>query len=203
MSRITRALRLATRDLGDAGARFALVGGWAVSARTEPRFTRDIDLAVAVRGDPEAETLVRDLQSRGYQVAMLVEQDARARLATVRLVPPDETEAGVIVNLLFAASGFEPELVAEAEPIEVLPQVTLPVAHVGHLLALKILSCDDETRPQDSADIRALLLAASASDLAAARAAVRLIEERGFSRGRDLVASLEDAIRRAQRAKGR
>lgn len=29
------------------GADFALVGGIAVSARTEPRFTRDLDLAVA------------------------------------------------------------------------------------------------------------------------------------------------------------
>ena len=33
----------------------ALIGGLAVSARTEPRFTRDADLAVAVTSDAEAE----------------------------------------------------------------------------------------------------------------------------------------------------
>jgi hypothetical protein len=34
---------------------FALVGGLAVSVHVEPRFTRDIDLAVAVAGDAKAE----------------------------------------------------------------------------------------------------------------------------------------------------
>jgi len=33
----------------------ALVGGLAVSARTEPRFTRDLDVAVAVPDDAGAE----------------------------------------------------------------------------------------------------------------------------------------------------
>lgn len=40
---------------------FALVGGLAVSARTEPRFTRDADLAVALASDAEAEALIREL----------------------------------------------------------------------------------------------------------------------------------------------
>jgi hypothetical protein len=44
-----------------AGVRCALVGGLAVSARTEPRFTRDADLAVAVASDAEAESLIRAL----------------------------------------------------------------------------------------------------------------------------------------------
>ena len=34
----------------------AVVGGIAVSVRTEPRFTRDIDFAVAVESDADAET---------------------------------------------------------------------------------------------------------------------------------------------------
>ena len=34
---------------------WALVGGFAVSLRSEPRTTRDIDLAIVVTGDEEAE----------------------------------------------------------------------------------------------------------------------------------------------------
>ena len=40
-----------------------LVGGLAVSARCEPRFTRDIDIAVALADDAQAEKLVRALRA--------------------------------------------------------------------------------------------------------------------------------------------
>ena len=47
------------------GFRHAIVGGLAVSARTEPRFTRDVVVAVAVRSDSEAEALTHALQQDG------------------------------------------------------------------------------------------------------------------------------------------
>jgi hypothetical protein len=43
----------------------ALVGGLAVSARTEPRFTRDLDFAVAFASDAEAEQYVLLLRHAG------------------------------------------------------------------------------------------------------------------------------------------
>jgi hypothetical protein len=43
------------------GARAAVLGGLAVSVWTEPRFTRDIDVAVAVGTDADAERIVRQL----------------------------------------------------------------------------------------------------------------------------------------------
>lgn len=46
------------RALEERGRDFALVGGLAVSVRTEPRFTRDIDLVVAIDEARE------DLQSK-------------------------------------------------------------------------------------------------------------------------------------------
>ena len=72
-----------------------------------------------------------------------MEQEATSRLATVRLVSPGQTASGVVVDLLFASSGIEPEIVAAADPLEVFPGVTLPVACRGHLIALKTLSRDD------------------------------------------------------------
>ncbi len=168
---------------------FALIGGLAVSARTEPRFTRDADLAVALDGDAEAQFLVHRLRVLGYGIEAIVEQEAVGRLATVRLTSSPAPQAPV-VDLLFASSGIESEVVAEAEPIEVLPRLTLPVATTGHLIGLKVLSRDDVNRPQDLVDIRTLLAAASAADLEVARNCLQLIAARGYDRGRDLLADL-------------
>jgi hypothetical protein len=184
------ALRQIDIDLTEVGVAFALVGGLAVSVRTEPRFTRDADMAVAVAGDPDAEALIHTLRRRGYAIAAIVEQEAVGRLATVRLTRSSEPEPPV-VDLLFASSGIEREIVADAEPIEVIRNLTIPVARTGHLIALKILSRDDVRRPQDLVDLRALLRVASPPDLSLTRQSLSLISERGYHRGRDLMAEMD------------
>jgi predicted nucleotidyltransferase len=179
-----------TADLARSGIDFAVIGGLAVSVRIEPRFTRDADFAVAVSGDAEAEALIRRLRAVGYEIAALVEQDAVGRLATVRLTLAGDAE-GPVMDLLFASSGIEREVVAEADSIELLPGLTVKVACVAHLIALKVLSRDDERRPQDRIDLRALLRRASLADVAHAREALSLVTNRGYHRGRELGAQLE------------
>jgi predicted nucleotidyltransferase len=93
---IVQALRARKRD-------FAVVGGLAVSARTEPRFTRDVDVAVTVANDDDAEALIRDLRASGYRVVATVEHETRRRLSTARLSSPEK----VTVDLLFASCGIE------------------------------------------------------------------------------------------------
>lgn len=185
MTALETALRQICVDLTETHSSFALVGGLAVSARTEPRFTRDADIAVGVLNDAEAESLVRSLHARGYSVGALVEQEAVGRIATVRLTR-SPGPVGPVLDLLFASSGIEPEVVAAAEAIELLPNLRIGVAQTGHLIALKVLSRDDVTRPQDLVDLRALLRAASPSELARARDALMLISARGYHRQRDL-----------------
>lgn len=186
MSGLVQAATRATAVIERRGLGYCLVGGFAVSVRTEPRFTRDLDLAVAVDDDAEAERLTRSLLDAGFHAEAMVEQDAVGRLATVRVVDAD----GWRVDLLFASSGIEAELAAAATPLEVLPGLVVPVASLGHLVALKLLARDDDTRPQDAGDLRALRDAASGDDLAEASRAVGLIEQRGYSRGRDLRTAL-------------
>jgi hypothetical protein len=131
------ALRCIATDLDLHHRQWALIGGFAVSARAEPRFTRDIDVAVMVDDDADSEGLVRSLM---------------------------------------------------ASPASACPspqQVTL--------IALKLLARDDQTRPQDLIDLRALMGVATASDRAQAQESVRIISERGYDRGRDLKAALEEA----------
>lgn len=57
---------------------------------------------------------------------------------------------------------------ADAEPLDLLPNFRIHVARTGHLIALKILSRDDVKRPQDLVDLRALLLVAPRAELARA-----------------------------------
>lgn len=186
-----KALSRIAGDLAESKTPFALVGGLAVSARTEPRFTRDADVAVIVDSDEQAEELVYGLKSRGYSIDALVEQEAVGRLATVRLSPSDMDLRGIVVDVLFASSGIEREVVQNAERLRVLEGIEVPVATVGHLIALKVLSRDDVKRSQDLVDLRALLNVASDSDLRLARMALALISERGYARGRDLLRDFE------------
>ena len=100
-----------------------------------------------------------------------------------------------MLDLLFASSGIEPEICRDAELIMVFPSVSVPVARLHHLIALKSLARDDRTRPQDAADLRQLIRAAQDSDLESASHSVRLIEERGYNRSRNLIEAIQAAWR--------
>ncbi len=189
MKTLRVALQRAEQDLRELGRPFALAGGFAVSVRAEPRTTRDVDFVVAVQDDQSAEVLVADMGARGYQILTAIEQSAVGRLATVRLMSP----TGTLVDLLFASSGVEAEIVESAEVIEVLHGVLLAVPTVGHLIAMKVLSRDDRQRPQDRVDLAALFKDSTAADLVIARDALRLITERGYHRGLDLLTALDRA----------
>jgi hypothetical protein len=79
-----QALAAAVLNLRQDRRLFALVGGLAVSVRAEIRFTRDVDLAVDVANDAEAEATVSALRDRGYRAIALVEHESLSRLATAR-----------------------------------------------------------------------------------------------------------------------
>lgn len=64
MNSVERALRDFLKVRPDDVA-IALVGGIAVSTRVEPRFTRDLDFAVAVANDDEATSYIFRLRQIG------------------------------------------------------------------------------------------------------------------------------------------
>lgn len=165
---------------------FALVGGLAVSIRSEVRFTRDLDLAILVRGDTDSEALVRALLGFGYSSVAQVEQEATGRLAAVRLTSSD----GAAVDLVVAMCGIEPEIVTRATPVG-FPEIgDIPVARPEELLAMKILSMTDD-RPQDRMDARNLLAFNTTLDLNAVRDNLHRITERRCDRGQDLQRKLD------------
>ena len=150
---------------------------------------------MAASDDRDAEEIVFRLQGLGYRVVTTLEQDVTGRLATVRLQGSEVEDAGALLDLLFASSGIEAEVAAQAELLELLPGISAPVARLGHLIALKVLARNDRLRPQDAMDLRSLFRGSSEPDLALARESLALIHARGFDRGRDLPAALQQALR--------
>jgi hypothetical protein len=113
--------------------------------------------------------------------------DQTGRLATVRLLSPVAGE-DVAVDLFFASSGVEAEVVGAAESLEVPPGLKIPVACIGHLIAVKLLWRRSAKRDRD---LHTLIEWADAEDLEDARRLIASITERGYHRGRDLGAALD------------
>jgi hypothetical protein len=127
VSKLVQALR-ALLDVLPNDHTFAVVGGLAVSARS----------------------VVFGLQGAGFTVVATIEHATMHRLATVRL---RQHPRAPFVDLLFASCGVEPEIANAASPLELLG-VTVPVAMVGHLIAMKLVSRDPKRRPRDQQGFR-------------------------------------------------
>jgi hypothetical protein len=193
VTRLEQALVRLVSDLQAGKFRWALVGGFAVTLRSEPRSTRDIDVALAVAGEQEASAAALHLRLRGYrdhpEGAVIEHKDGR--LATVRFIsPPVQGGSGSAIDLLITSSGVEQEVVAGADLLEVLPQLWIPVARSGHLLALKVLA----GRPKDLIDIHSLLRDIDLAELRLAWDTLALIEQRGFHRDKKLAVEFEKII---------
>ncbi|MBA2662869.1 MAG: nucleotidyl transferase AbiEii/AbiGii toxin family protein [Bradymonadaceae bacterium] len=186
-SELFETLEFVADTLAHLGEPWALIGGLAVSVHVEPRFTRDIDVAVAIDDDAQAEEFIRLWSAAGFVIETVMEQDAVERLATVRSFRRGAGH-GIVVDLLFASSGIEAEIAAAALRLEVVPALIVPVARPAHLIALKLLAVDPDLRPQDAIDLKHLAAIIDANELHETRLALRLITSRGYDRGRDLEA---------------
>ena len=192
MQKLKSALAEVLAALKKMDIRHALVGGLAVTIRATERTTKDIDLAISVQSDIEAERVVKQLLQQGFVVESLLENKTTKRLGTARLA--STKFPGVLIDLLFAASGIENEVVNAATPIEIFPGLVTNVATISSLIAMKLLSANDSTRITDIGDLYSLIKEASQNDLFEAKDNARLIMSRGFNRKKDLVSYLDELI---------
>lgn len=162
----------------------AVIGGIAVSFRSIERTTKDLDLAVAVMDDNQAESIIANLTGSGYRIGLVLESEVEGRLSTVRLISEGERE--IFVDLLFASSGIEREVVDRADPIELFPGLTVGVASRSSLIALKVLSANIKTRPQDVIDLGHLIKASTQDEISEAYDLLQMITERKYNRGKNL-----------------
>ena len=171
-----------------------MVGGIAVSLRTLERFTKDIDFAISVESSSAAELVVNSFKNAGFLIAYFLEKEDDGSLMTVRLTTGGDVE--VFVDLLFATSGIEREVIEDATELEPFPRIVVKLATTSSLIAMKVLSADWKTRPQDVLDIQQLLEVAESNDIARARELLALVTERGYNRSKDLQADLAEYITR-------
>ncbi len=181
----------AVQALRSIGLPFALIGGVAVSTRTEPRFTQDVDFIVSTQSDQVAQQLAHGMFQRGFTQHALLEDTRTGRIATMRLL-----KDGMIVDLLVGATGIEDEVVAGATSVDLPGVGPCLVASVAGLLALKTLARCNRNRPDDEADLHRLVAVADARELVEARRLVALIAARGGGSA----SALEGVLSRVTRA---
>lgn len=174
--------------------RFALVGGYAVGVYGTPRFTKDIDFTVAVDSDSQAEQILRVFLEDGFRIDPLLVHKEHGTISTARLFLPESRSRSADFDLLFSFCGVESEIVAAAQPVEILPGLTVPVATLVHLIALKVLS-ERATRPNDRADLAALLGRSGQEEVLAVKKILALIEKRGFGSGQELLKKFDRLVR--------
>ena len=128
------------RALNDAGARYLLIGGFAVIAHGGARTTKDIDLLI----DASPDNVVRVKQALRILEDRAVDQVADtdvARYAVVRVA--DE----IVVDLMARACGIEYGEAAQTAVDLTIGGVVIPVASAATLIRTK-----DTIRPSDAAD---------------------------------------------------
>lgn len=126
--------------LNDAGARYLLIGGFAVIARGGARTTKDIDLLI----DPSPENVARVKQALRVLEDKAVDDVAEgdvARYSVVRVA--DE----VVVDLMASACGIDYETAAPGAQALTIGGVAVPVPSLETLIRTK-----NTTRPSDTAD---------------------------------------------------
>lgn len=191
MRELERALRRIRDDLDDLGRPWALVGALAVAARAEARATLDVDVAVAVSGPEDAAAVVEKLRERGY------EWKASFGRAMTSLAVPDGPPAGLRLDLLFSRVGIENRVARGADRISALPDLELPVARVGDLIALKLFGARQPGREHDRRDLGFLAAAADADEVERARSSIAAMVQHGIVEPglleRDLERTLSEA----------
>lgn len=125
------------------GARFAVIGGLAVSAHSEARATKDIDLAVVADAET-SERLTGEMSRAGFAARM---HGPPGPGAVIRFSRTGADGITRWVDLLFAGTPFEERAVSRARLARVLNR-ELPIASVEDLLVYKLVA----GRPQDVVD---------------------------------------------------
>ena len=128
------------RALNEAGARYLLIGGFAVIARGGTRTTKDIDLLV----DPSPDNMVRVKQGLRVLEDRAIDEvadDDVARYSVVRVA--DE----VVVDLMAAACGVDYVSAVQDAQTVTIGGVPIPVASIETLIRTK-----NTMRPSDAAD---------------------------------------------------
>lgn len=131
--------------LDEAGVEYAVIGGHAVNAWLEPRFTADLDVTVHAPAAGMA-SLRGLLEARGYRVTREHGTDLASGSDFVRFVS-DGT--GITLEVQSAKTEFQREVVRRAGAVVGAPRIATP----EDLIVLKLIA----SRPKDQIDLLGLV----------------------------------------------
>ncbi len=147
-TRLKRTLLDITDKLRKRNRRFAVVGGVATTILGYLRVTQDVDLIVD-SDVPSAIQLLSELIEDGYRPPF----DDVERIIRVSLILPlENTDTGIKVDLAIGESGFEKQIV-ERSILQKIGKVTMNVATPEDIIVMKLIA----SRDKDLGDINGLI----------------------------------------------
>ncbi len=126
---------------------YAMIGGLAASLRGEARSTADVDLVIGINVD-EALTLIGNLANSPFQPLFAGVEEV---VSQAFILPLRHRLTGIKVDLSLGMSGFERQLIARAESVEIGAR-SFQLATAEDLLVMKLLA----GRPRDQQDARGI-----------------------------------------------
>ena len=127
---------------------YAVIGGVAVSLRSVPRYTEDVD-AVIWYGEDGWSEFLSQIEQRGFK-ARAANPIAFAQQNRLLLLTDDDS---VHVDLSFGALPFEEETIRSAGLIEISEGFSAAIATAEALTVMKAIAW----RPKDQLDIREIV----------------------------------------------
>ena len=138
-----------TTALAEQKIQHALVGGLAASVRGRTRVTEDIDLVI----DCDIETAISLIERLGESNFHPFFPDVAKVVRECCILPLEDAQTGVKIDLAIGISGFEKMLVNRATAMQ-FAEISINVVTVEDLVIMKALA----GRAQDEQDIRGILV---------------------------------------------
>lgn len=152
-------LERVARALDEATIPYMVIGGQAVLLYGEPRLTRDIDITLGIDLDRLDDLLVA---CNHAGIDPLV--DAQTFTLETRVLPCEEPDSGIRVDLLLSFTPYEREAIAHARAV-VIGGTRVRFVTPEDLIVHKVVA----GRPRDLEDVKSVLLKNPDLDLAHVR----------------------------------
>lgn len=131
---------------------YALIGGFAVSARSRPRATKDVDFLIHAEKEVVFKTLPELISRKGYKFKIYKGDLLDPINGVIRVF---DEEGNEFVDLIPIFWNWQKEAVEYAEEIKIFDDVRVPIARIEDLIVLKLKAGG----PQDMLDVQELLKA--------------------------------------------
>ena len=141
--------------LETAGIPYIVIGGQAVLLYGEPRFTRDIDIALGIDID-QRKRVMTAFEKTGFVPRP---KDLDKFVQETSVMPLEHSESGIRLDLIFSFSPYERNAIDRANFVE-LDDVKIAFASVEDVIIMKLFA----GRPRDMEDIKIIVVKNSRLD---------------------------------------